>query len=608
MSLTTRAGKGSALTWDELDANFSSIEGNTLVSTDIPEGYIPVADGSNAVEWRTGATSGASGRTYYLCNTTASDIAGYMEAPIQVNSGHTQTTISSANTGTSFTTREEFATLVGEPAAETIPSGMFYAHVHAATDATNAVAQLKVLVYSRTTGGTETLIATATSRTFSGTTPQELTFNATVLAPVAIAATDRLVFKVQTARVSGPTTVTTTLYFEGTDTAGFVITPLVGASTTNLTIIDEGGYYSSTNVEDALQEVAARDVGFRNRIINGDMRIDQRNAGAAVTYNSAAFTYCVDRWKGFGQAADGVFTLDQSTTSPPEGFTHFLRATVTTADASIAAGQVYLLTQIIEGNHVADLDWGLSTAKTITLSFRVRSSVTGTFSGSLLNSAANRTYPFTYVINAANTWETKTITITGDTTGTWLTDTGIGVYVNFSLGMGSTYSGTASTWAAALYYSATGATNLIATLNATLDITGVQFEVGSVATPFERRPYTTELTLCQRYYYKMKGVATNSVFGNGFAYNSTLALITIYPPVTMRTRPTALETHATATNYTVDIPGGTIVCSVVPAYGASEAYVFAVNATVAAGFTAGWGVQLRQVTTANGYLAWSAEL
>ena len=240
---------------------------------------------------------------------------------------------------------------------------------------------------------------------------------------------------------------------------------------------------------------------FKNRIINGDMRIDQRNAGSAVTINTTAKTYIVDRWHANGQSSDGVFTVQQSTTAPT-GFTNSLLTTVTTEEGYIGPDQYYLLCQRIEGYNVADLGFGSATAKTVTLSFWVRSSLTGTFSGSLENSAENRSYPYTYSISAADTWEQKTITISGDTSGTWVTNNGIGLFVWFDLGCGSNKRGTAGSWTGSNLYGATGATSLIGTNGATFYITGVQLEAGTVATPFERRSYGQELSLCQRYYWK----------------------------------------------------------------------------------------------------------
>jgi hypothetical protein len=234
--------------------------------------------------------------------------------------------------------------------------------------------------------------------------------------------------------------------------------------------------------------------GFKNRIINGAMVIDQRNAGAAIT----AGGFSVDRF-GIAISTDGAFSAQQDS-SAPAGFTNSVKCTTTTADASLSASQYWLFRQRIEGYNVADLDFGTANAKTVTLSFWVRSSLTGTFGGSIMNSAANRAYPFTYTISVADTWEQKSVTIAGDTSGTWLKTNGNGMVVVWSLGIGSNYQSTANAWAAGEYYGTSSSTSVIGTLNATWYVTGVQLEVGSTATSFDYRPYGTELALCQRYY------------------------------------------------------------------------------------------------------------
>jgi len=258
---------------------------------------------------------------------------------------------------------------------------------------------------------------------------------------------------------------------------------------------------SSGNATMAGSMAMATPFAMRNKIINGAMEIDQRNAGASVTINAASWSYILDRWSAFGQATDGVFTVQQSSTAP-SGFVNSSLITITTADASIGSSQVYAFRQAVEGLNLIGLAWGTASAQTVTLSFQVRSSVTGTFSGSIKNSDGTRSYPFTYAISSANTWESKSVTIAGDTSGTWLTTSGIGLSVIFDLGCGSSRRGTAGSWAGANYDGATGATNLIATNGATFYLTGVQLEVGSVATPFERRLYNQELAMCQRYYEK----------------------------------------------------------------------------------------------------------
>jgi hypothetical protein len=275
---------------------------------------------------------------------------------------------------------------------------------------------------------------------------------------------------------------------------------------------------------------AGGNYGMRNRIINGDMRIDQRNAGASVTVNAANSVYSVDRFFGFGTASAGVFTLQQSSVVPA-GFNNSIVATVTTASTP-STGQSYTLLQHIEGFNIADFGFGTANAQTITLSFWVRSSLTGTFGGSLRNDGANRAYPFSYTISSANTWEQKTITIPGDTTGTWATNNSIGIRLAFSLGAGADRLGTPGSWTSNGFSGATGQTNLISTSGATFYITGVQLEAGSVATPFERRPYGTELALCQRYCLRGPSGAV------GRWNSATSAEVAYGFPVDMRASPT----------------------------------------------------------------------
>ncbi len=248
---------------------------------------------------------------------------------------------------------------------------------------------------------------------------------------------------------------------------------------------------------------------FVNRIINGDMRIDQRNAGASVTVTSDG-QYTLDRWKSPASPAS-KFTVQQNAgaVTPPAGFTNYLGVTSSSA-YSVAAADYEAIQQRIEGFNFSDLGWGTANAQPITISFWVRSSLTGTFGGALYNASANRSYPFTYTVSAANTWEQKTFTVQGDTSGTWLMGTNAGLSLTFGLGVGSTYSGTAGTWAGTLYFSATGATSVVGTNGATFYITGVQLEAGSVASPFERVSYSLQLQQCQRYYWS-ESIASNQV-------------------------------------------------------------------------------------------------
>tara|TARA_R110000868_G_scaffold13553_8_gene63053 strand:- start:995 stop:2386 length:1392 start_codon:yes stop_codon:yes gene_type:complete len=293
----------------------------------------------------------------------------------------------------------------------------------------------------------------------------------------------------------------------------------------------------------------------KNKIINGAMEIDQRNVGAASS--TALNTYWLDRWNG-GTSGTGVFTIQQSTTAPA-GFKNSMLITVTTADAAIATTDAYYFNQKIEGINCTDLNFGASTAKTITLSFWVRASVTGTYGGVLSNSAINRSYPFQYTVNTANTFEYKTVTVAGDTTGTWLTTTGVGLTLIFDLGSGATYQGAAGAWAASALLTATGSTQMISTNGATLYISGVQIEAGALATSFERRQYGEELALCQRYYWKSFNQTTapaqNVGILSGEITNFTMragANLIVCPslsfPVTMRATPTVVFYNPAAAN------------------------------------------------------------
>ena len=240
--------------------------------------------------------------------------------------------------------------------------------------------------------------------------------------------------------------------------------------------------------------------GMRNRIINGDMRIDQRNAGASVATSSSVEVYTLDRWIAF-YSATSKYTVQQNAGSvtPPTGFINYLGVTSSSA-YSVGASERFCLIHKIEGFNLADLGWGTVDAKTVTLSFWVRSSLTGTFGGAFRNDAGNRSYPFTYNISSSNTWEYKVITLNGPTSGTFNITNGTGIQIWFGLGVGSSLSGTANSWANSDFSSATGAVSIVGTNGATFYITGVQLEEGSVATSFERRPFGLELALCQRYY------------------------------------------------------------------------------------------------------------
>ena len=282
------------------------------------------------------------------------------------------------------------------------------------------------------------------------------------------------------------------------DTSG--VLQLQTAGTTAVTVD------ASQNVTFANSASLPNTFGFKNRIINGDMRIDQRNVGASVTPTNGQYT--LDRWVGYGSVVS-KYSIQQNAGSvtPPAGFTNYLGVTSLSA-YSITAGDYFLFRQMIEGFNSADLAWGTASAKSVTLSFYVYSSLTGTFGGGLGNSTNGRTYPFSYSIPTANTWTQISVTIAGDTSGTWVTNNGIGIQVGFGLGVGSTYSGTAGAWSSSAYLSATGAVSVVGTSGATLYITGVQLEKGSTATSFDVRDFGRELIMCQRYFEKSYDITT----------------------------------------------------------------------------------------------------
>ncbi len=345
--------------------------------------------------------------------------------------------------------------------------------------------------------------------------------------------------------------------------------------------------------------------GFKNRIINGAMVIDQRNAGASVTPATGAYT--LDRWAvEMSQASKFSVQQNAGSVTPPTGFKNYLGATSLSA-YTVGASEYFVIGQAIEGYNIADLAFGTADAATVTLSFWVRSSLTGTFGGTVLNSGASRNYVFSYTINAANTWEQKTVTITGDTSGTWLTTNGAGLFVRFSIGAGSSVTGTAGSWSGTTYRSVTGQTSVVGTNGATFYITGVQLEKGSTATSFDYRPYSAELAMCQRYYYRIKAVDGSTLFGSSFNYGTTSAIGYIKFPVDMRTNPTALEQSGTATDYRVFYSTASTNCSSVPTFDSGTVFGASATFTVASGLTGGQGSMLR-ANTSSAYLGWSAEL
>ena len=301
---------------------------------------------------------------------------------------------------------------------------------------------------------------------------------------------------------------------------------IINATTTNGVVIQPDNSGSLALQSNGTTMASATSSGFniggvvasgytmKNKIINGAMVIDQRNAGASVTPNNS---YTLDRFY-FLNSQTSKLTCQQNAGSvtPPSGFSNYLGVTSSSA-YTVGASEYFALVQAIEGYNIADLSWGTANAQAVTLSFWVRSSLTGTFGGVVENSTEVRNYPFSYTISSANTWTKISITIAGDTTGTWLTNNGVGMYVIFGLGVGASKSGTAGTWGATTYYSSTGATSIVGTSGATFYITGIQLEVGSQATSFEYRQYGIESSLCKRYYLGDAGYYSQGAFDSAYS-------------------------------------------------------------------------------------------
>ena len=347
---------------------------------------------------------------------------------------------------------------------------------------------------------------------------------------------------------------------------------------------------------------------FKNRIINGGMVIDQRNNGASVTANDG--TYALDRTY-FNMQTNSKGT-GQRSSDAPAGFKNSLIYTNGSA-YTVGANETYGIIQRIEGYNIADLAWGTASAKSVTLSFWVKSSLTGTFGGALKTATGTAyTYAFTYTINAASTWEFKSITIPGPTVGTWDSTNGTGVTVALGLGNGANTSISPNSWTAGNVWSATGAVSVLATASATWQITGLQFEVGDVATSFDFRSYGTELALCQRYCFTIRG---NSDYSNGFSRYLGLGngtnqfLFMPQYPVMMRTPPTLITSNFTAGNldlYNYATAGALTFSSL--SLGEGDVVHGQVTILTTSGVSTGQNCSWRWNGNPNAYIGFSAEL
>jgi len=295
--------------------------------------------------------------------------------------------------------------------------------------------------------------------------------------------------------------------------------------------------------------------GSRNVIINGAMVVNQRGfTGTAGTTTS--FAYTTDRFR-IEHSMDGAVSAGQTTMNSTvggnayaDGFNSALHYRVTTADASLSASQFAVIAQPIEGFNVQGFKKGTANAQQFTLSFWVRSSLTGTYIADLRDNDNTRFVSKSYTIDTANTWEKKTLTFPADTTGVFDNDNGLSLVVFWWLAAGSTYSGgtLGTTWHTTQANRAVGQVNLLATAGNNFFLTGVQLEVGPTATEFERRSIGDELALCQRYYQiTAQAGGGNSPIAFCFQFSTTSSRAAVPLTVTMRTNPPILDLTGTPT-------------------------------------------------------------
>ena len=370
----------------------------------------------------------------------------------------------------------------------------------------------------------------------------------------------------------------------------------ISASDGSLTI--NGASFSTLQVNGQNLPTAGP-LSNRNLIINGAMLVDQRNSGSSYTITGDT-QYTLDRWVARTYGGSGRFSVQQDGSSP-DSINPSAKLTVTTTDTPGING--YAFSQRVEGYSFSSLAYGSSSAKAATISFWVRSSITGTYCFSVRNSDASRSYIAEYSISSANTWEYKTITIPGATDGTWLTTNGVGAYLEWNLGAQTSKEATAGSWQSGNYHATSSQVDWIATSGATFYITGVQLEVGSVATPFEHRSYGEELARCQRYYVAMgpqgKTDYVNEI-GVGYCESSSVARGYVQFPTTMRSNPTVTSSQLeirTITGFQRNINSPTFETN------ENGVYIDASNS----GFTAGAGGLIRLESNA-GKLEADAEL
>lgn len=379
------------------------------------------------------------------------------------------------------------------------------------------------------------------------------------------------------------------------------------------TLADLGSQSLATDAEAtaaASAAAAAVPTGRKNLLYNGAMQVAQRGTSTAgITTNGY---YTVDRWIDTGSGTQSTRT-DAVVSDAPDGFGQSFKTLVTTANASPGASDLLLFSQSLEGQDVQRIAKGTSAAQQLTLSFWVKSNVTGTYVIGFRDLDNTRDVGASYTIDSSATWERKTITIPADTSGKFDNDNAGSLIVSFYLMAGSNFAtGTLRTDSWDTFDSsqrAVGQVNMTAATNNYWQITGVQLEVGNTATDFEHKPFGVELAECQRYYQRIEPGGTSEALSTvGRITSTTTAQFAIPFVVPMRIAPSALEQSGTAADYQVNHTSTAEACTAVPTFGASTTDLFGVlNTTVASGLTNGQACLFTAAAT-SAYLAWSAEL
>jgi hypothetical protein len=393
-----------------------------------------------------------------------------------------------------------------------------------------------------------------------------------------------------------------TISVSGTDVVSLTTTGMSAASGKTLT--------ANALVSGTVEQSIGAALGFRNKIIGGDFTTNPWQRGTSFTGPTGAYTsdrfYCGNNTTG---VINVLKTADAPTVAQAGVFTqHCIHVDTTTAAGSISGANACGISQPIEGFNIACCGFGQAGIRYVTLSFWHKHTKTGTYCVSFRNSAANRSYVAEYVQDVTNTWEKAVITIPVDTAGTWLYDNGIGLNIRFAIADGSTYHTSPNSWSAGNYVATANQVNALDNVANDFKLALIQLEAGSVATPFETRSVGQELSLCQRYYYRISPGANKYVAPSGWAASTTAFVGFTKFPVSMRTIPSSLEQSGTAGDYSIVRAGAatTTVCSAVPTLGVVSTEDANTSFTVASGLSNGYSGSA--YVTATGYLGWSAEL